>query len=136
MKIIKNTFKSGTKEKFININNSILSQKDINIYKRKTTVKNKNEIVLFFNDYELNSMSYNISLKYDKRTYFEYYFSLLRTKHLLIFSFCSKKDYNSNIIKINLFFFSLALYFTINTLFYTDSTIHDIYEESGVFNFI
>ena len=113
-----------------------MNNKEIIIYKRKTTVKNNNEVLLYFNDYELNSMSYNNSLKYDKRTYFEYYFSLLRTKHLLIFSFCSNKDYNSNIIKFNLFFFSLALYCTINTLFYTDSTIHDIYEESGVFHFI
>ena len=132
------TYKSiFIKDKIIN-SNSLFSNKNENviIHKTKTLQKNNNDKFLYFNDYELNAMSYNDALKYDKRTYFEYYLSLLRTKHLLVFTFFSKKDYNSNIIKINLFFFSLALYFTINALFYTDTTIHDIYEDSGAFNFI
>ena len=87
-------------------------------------------------DYELNSLSYNDALKYDRRTYFEYYISLLKTKHLILFTFFQNKDYNSNIIKINLFLFSFDLYYTINALFYTDSKIHEIYEESGAFNFL
>ena len=40
------------------------------------------------------------------------------------------------IIKICLFFFSFVLYFTVNALFYTDTTMHDIYENSGAYNFI
>ena len=40
------------------------------------------------------------------------------------------------IIKICLFLFSFALYYTVNGLFFSDSTIHEIYEESGAFNFI
>ena len=88
------------------------------------------------NDYELNSLSYFNALKYDKRSYIEYYISLLKAKHLLIFTFCQNRDYNSSIIKISLFFFSFDLYYAINALFYTDSTMHKIYEESGVFNII
>ena len=60
----------------------------------------------------------------------------MRTKHLLIFTFFHNNDYNSSIIKICLFFFSFDLYYTVNALFYTDSTIHEIYEESGAFNFL
>ena len=33
-----------------------------------------------FNDSELNSLSYRRALKYDKRTYFQYYFSLIKTR--------------------------------------------------------
>ena len=45
-------------------------------------------------------------------------------------------DYNSKIIKIFLFFFSLCLDFTINALFFTDDTMHKIYEDKGKFNLL
>jgi len=48
-----------------------------------------------YNDTELNLLSYKEALKSDKRKYFEYYISLLRTRHLLIFSFFNGNDYNS-----------------------------------------
>ena len=38
-------------------------------------------------------------LEYDKRTFFQYYWSLLKTKHLIIFIFYTKTDYNSRIVK-------------------------------------
>ena len=60
----------------------------------------------------------------------------MKTKHLLIFTFCNFYDYNSIIIKICLFFFSFALYLTVNALFFTDSTMHDIYEDGGKYQFI
>jgi hypothetical protein len=81
-------------------------------------------------------MSYDKALKYDKRRYIQYYISLLRTNHILIFAFIPSNDYNSTSIKICLFFFSFALYYTINALFFTDSKIHNIYVEKGNYNFI
>ena len=73
-------------------------------------------------------------MKNDKRTFFEYYISLLKTKHILIFTFFNNKDYNSKLIKINLFLYNLVLYFTVNTLFFDDNTMHKIYEDKGSFN--
>ena len=87
-------------------------------------------------DYELNSLSYKDALIYDKRSYCQYYFSLLRTKHLIIFTFYTKSDYNSRIIKKCLFLFEFVLHYTINALFFNDSTMHQIYEDQGSFNFI
>ena len=81
-------------------------------------------------------MNFNEALKYDKRNYLNYYWSLLRTKHILLFAIIPSNDYNSTINKICLFLFSFALYYTINGLFFTDSTIHEIYEEDGKYNFI
>ena len=101
----------------------------------KSFHKPKNTIGNFF-DYELNILPYNEALKIDKRTYFEYYFSLLRSNQLLVFTFYAKNDYNSGIIKISLFLFSLSLYYAINALFFDDSTMHIIYEEKGNYNFI
>ena len=91
---------------------------------------------LDFNDYEMNSLIYIDALKYDHRTYFQYYFSLIRTKQKLIFTFYLNNDYNSKTIKICLFIFSLSLYFTINALFITENEIHKIFEDSGEYDFI
>ena len=88
-----------------------------------------------YNDYELNILSYDNAIKFDKRTYLQYYFSLLKTKHLLFFSFYPS-DYNSRIIKIDLLFISFVIYYTVNALFYNDSTMHKIYEDGGSYNFI
>ena len=81
-------------------------------------------------------MAYNFALINDKRTYAQYYFSLLRTKHLLIFCFYPINDYNSMIIKVILFFFSFSLYYIINALFFNDVTMHIIYENFGTFYII
>ena len=96
-------------------------------------IKN-NKILEFYTDYEINSIIYEKALNIDKRTYFQYYLSLLKTKHLLIYSFYPNKDYNSMAVKIILFFFSFALYFIINALFFNDKTMHKILEDNEIFN--
>ena len=88
-----------------------------------------------YNDYEINILSYNEALKLDNREYFQYYFSLLKMKHILIFSFYTYSDYNSKSIKIILFLFSFSLHFIINALFFTEDIIHEIYIDQGYFIF-
>ena len=87
------------------------------------------------NDYEYNSMDYEEALKYDKRNFLKYYISLIRTKHPIIFSFFPLKDYNSLIIKIDLFFLSFSIYSFVNCLFFNESIIHKIYVDEGIYNF-
>ena len=70
----------------------------------------------------------------DKRTYFQYYFSLLKKKQIILFSFYPNEDYNAQIIKSFLFFFFYTSDMTINSLFFTDDTMHKIYIDSGKFN--
>ena len=81
-------------------------------------------------------MNYESALKWDKRNYCDYYFSLIKTKHDLIFTFCYNNDYNSKIIKIDLFFINFVMNLTINALFFNDDTMHKIYEEKGKFQFL
>ena len=90
--------------------------------------------IMKFNDEELNNLSYELALKYDKRKYFEYYLSLIKTKHILIFAFYYNNDYNSKIIKIDLFFINYVIYYTVNALFFDDKTMHKIYIDKGSFN--
>ena len=100
----------------------------------KTKITDKIKDILKYNDDEMNKLKYELALQYDNRTYFQYYISLLKTKHNLIFTLCNNNDYNSKIIKIDLFFISFAIFYTINTLFYNDNTIHNIYVAKGSFN--
>ena len=125
----------------ININNDIKRNKDKSKTKnnkniRNSLIKNNNRKIykINYNDYEMNTLEYQDALKFDKRTYFQYYLSLLKTKHILLFSFVTN-DYNSLIIKISLFFFSFALYFTVNALFITDKTMHNIFVDKGKYIF-
>ena len=117
-------------------NNLSNFSKILNLDYNNEILKNRKNIIKKMNDYELNNLNYEDALKKDKRTYIQYYISLLKRKQLLIFTLYTKDDYNSEIIKISLLLFSFSLYFTVNTLFFTDSTMHKIYEDRGSFDFI
>ena len=103
---------------------------NINGSNLKSNQKQDNKSFVF-NDYELNNLIYEKAIKYDERQYIQYYFSLLRTKHYILFSFIPFDDYNSIIIKAFLFFLSFVLYYVINALFITPSNIHNIYLSEG-----
>ena len=140
----------------LNVNNNIISNNHVskqllNKKKKKnlilTTNKAKNKVknnnnnnepndIKKYIDYELNNLEYEEAIKIDNRSYCQYYVSLIRTKHLLIFSFFNNNDYNSKIIKIYLFFFNFAINYTISAMFYSETMMHQIYIDSGAFNFV
>ena len=86
-------------------------------------------------DTELNDLDYRQAVKYDHRNYKEFYMSLLKTKHILM-TICNKRDYNSMMIKLYLFFFSFSSNYAMNALFFNDDVMNEIYEEKGEYNFI
>ena len=94
----------------------------------------KNKFVSKFNDQEINYMEYNNAVKFDKRTYFQYYFSLLKRKQLILFAFFPNNDYNIVELKISLLLLSFSLYFTINGFFFSDDTMHKIYKDKSSYN--
>ena len=113
-----------------------ISKIDIKNSKGIITVQNKQlNTSPNYNDYEYNSLSYQEATKLDKRSFIGYYFSLIKVKQPIIFSFCPFKDYNSFIIKIDLFFLSFCIYSFINCLFFDESRIHKIYTDESVYNF-
>ena len=122
-------------------NNYILNIKNKSEIKNILENKDKNndkkiELIMAYNICELNDFSYKDALNFDKRSYFQYYLSLLKTNHLLISSFYPVNDYNSRIIKIFLFFFLFIVYFFVNGLFFNDSTTHEIYKDKGKYDFV
>ena len=116
------------------------SNTDIEIYpfKEKKNIIGKlqsnNLKGLKYNDLELNTLLYEEAILIDKRTYWQYYLSLIKTKHIVLFIFIPYNDYNLITIKISLFIFNFCLYFTVNAFFFTDSTMHKIYKDKGFFD--
>ena len=100
--------------------------------KDKQIEKLKN--IMKYNTDEMNDLSYDLALNYDKRSYCQFYISLLRVKHNLIYSFYNYDDYNSRIIKIDLFFIGLIMDYAVNALFFNDETMHKIYIDKGLFD--
>ena len=85
---------------------------------------------------EINNLNYEIALILDKRTYFQYYFSLLKKKQLILFAFYPNQDYNLLVVKISLLILSFSLYFTINGFFFTDETMNKINNDHGKFDIL
>ena len=143
---------------FIDINNNKSNNKE-NLYKNKDVISNnirdnntekkierknaalkikkdKNfKTIMDYTDDELNDLDYELALKYDKRNYLELYISLLKTNNDIIYTFFYNKDYNTRIIKIDIFLIEFTIEYTINALFFDDDSMHKIYVDEGSFNF-
>ena len=87
-------------------------------------------------DLEINTLLYQEAIKSDKRTFCMYYLSLIRTKHLLFFSFINIFDYNSRVLKIFLFFFNFTVNFISNAFFLNEKKIQKIHAVGGLFDFV
>ena len=147
-KIVKRKTKRSRDKKIYINNNKIKKNKNKHFYNKKPqsdskikinrkNVKNykvKNDKIKIFIDEEINGFTYNLAIEYDKRTYCQYYASLLKTQHSLICALFNNTDYNSRIIKINLFCIGFTIEYIVNALFYNDDTMHEIYEKKGDFD--
>jgi hypothetical protein len=139
-RIIKRNSQNNKILKRKSLTNKIIKRKNTNnaIYKRKSLNKlslRKCKTMNIMNDYEINKLDYSDALKYDKRIFFQYYWSLLKAGHIGIFAFVPNNDYNSRVIKVCLFFFSFALLYTVNSLLFTDSSMNNILIKNDKFDF-
>ena len=135
--------KRGSVKIYSKINNCIPKTKTKSLFSSKIIPSTKKNDINFkreneknFNDEELNSLNYKEALKYDKRTYIQYYWALIKKKQLFLFTFVLNNDYNIFTIKLALFLFSFSLYFCVNTLFFEDKTMHNIYVNKGKLNIL
>ena len=113
--------------------NVVINNK-INKYKKSKKKSKENKYNSKLNDEELNNLDYESAILLDKRTYFQYYLSLIKKKQLLLFTFLPAEDYNLIIIKILLLILSFSLYLTVNTFFFSDETMNKINQEKGAFD--
>ena len=66
----------------------------------------------------MNQMKFKYALKMDKRNFITYYFSLLKQKQLIMFTFFVNNDYNIYLMKISLFLCVFSLHLMTNTFFF------------------
>ena len=124
--------------RIINNNNN-----DINIYKihgkDNINIYDKNEIIHMkqmkecgeYTDNELNNLPYYDAIRKDKRSYIQMYFSLIKTKQIIIFAFGCKNDFNPRTMKISFMLSIFAIYLTFNTIFVNDLTLHNLFISNG-----
>ena len=111
---------------------------------KETEENNQNEIYetgfdkrkINFTDSELDDMSYELAIIYDKRTFYQYYWAVLKKNQLIIFTFLPMDDFNLMYVKIALFIISFGLFITINGFFFSDDTMHKVYVDNGAFDII
>ena len=115
--------------------NMFLSIKEKSKEKKAKDIKNNN-LYKNLNDEEMNKLEYEIAIVIDKRSYLQYYWSLLKKKQLILFTFYPAQDYNLISVKICLLLIAFSLYFTMNAFFFSDDTMHKIHEEQGAFNIL
>ena len=129
----KNDNKSNSvNSSFVNKNLIVKNhQNEQNIKNHTINNNDQKEKIYKYNGDELNILNYDDAIKYDKRDFKKYYFSLIKSKQLIFFTFFHSEDYNVFIIKLALFLFSFSLYFTISALFFDDNNVHSIYEKKG-----
>jgi hypothetical protein len=84
-----------------------------------------------FKDDQLNSVDFKIAVVHDKRSFWKYYWSLLKTKQLCIFTFYTNTDYNLRSVKIALFILFISFYFAFTALFFNDNIIRSIYKKES-----
>ena len=117
-----------------NKNPKVISFKPNN--KTTNQIKSEKPKIIDLNDEEMNTLEYEIAIKIDKRTYFQYYISLLKKKQLIIFAFYPANDYNLMAVKISLLLLAFSLYFTINGFFFSDETMNKINEDKGAYDIL
>ena len=90
------------------------------------TVKSISEKKII-SEYEINELSFISSKKYDKRTFSQVYFSIIKQNHLLLNTFFNFKDYELIYNKISLLLFQISICFFFNALFFSNKQIKNIY---------
>ena len=137
-KEFKSTAKRKTNKFNTSKNNTITDKSNFNLNSKEMNYNKENLNVAkdldSYNINEINTLDYKEAKINDKRTYMQYYLSLIKIKHILIFSFYYFRDYNSQVIKIYIFFYIFVINCTVSAMFYSDDTMHKIYEDKGSFD--
>ena len=87
-------------------------------------------------DFELNNLEYNEACEFDNRSFLDIYWSLLKREHILLFTFFIRNDYNLVCIKLSRFIFLICTDMALNVFFFTDDSMHKVYENYGKYEFI
>ena len=109
--------KMGSKINIYDSNKKLDSEENLKDHKDK----NKEDS---FDNFELNNMDYYDASDNDKRSCIRTYFSVLLREHYVLFTFCSRNDYNLFYVKIERFFILICTEMTMNGMFFVHETMY------------
>jgi hypothetical protein len=87
---------------------------------------------------DLDEMEYDDAIKFDKRTFCAFFTERIKSKQILINTFCNKERLIPMSIKIILFALNIDLYFVVNGLFFSEEYLAEVFEldeEESFFSF-
>ena len=88
---------------------------------------------------DVDDMDYDDAIKLDKRSFCEFFNEKLKTKQMIINTFCHKENLKPMSIKIILLFLNIDLYFVINGLFFDEEFLSSLFnsdEKETFFSFV
>ena len=122
--------KKGPKKNIL-LYRSVVINKD---KEKEDIIINKKEKEEYLTDIEKDLLSYERAKKLDRRTYCGYYWSLLKLRQLIIFTFFVFDDFNLFLVKLFSFFLLLSFNLAYNAIFFFDKVINDIYDDRGKYS--
>ena len=125
-----NYITSNRKISDFSVSNINMSPKESNKINEEELAKKKK-----LDDFELNDLNYEEALLFDKRPFYQIYWSILRREHIIIFTFFIRNDYNLPYIKFSRFIFLLCTEMVMNVIFFTDDSMHEVYLSYGKYDF-
>ena len=106
-----------------------------NLKKKNEIDKEKEEIMSNLDNFQLNNLEYLDACKYDTRSFFKTYYSVLKREHIILFTFFSWNDYNLFYVKIERFLVLICTQMTMNGLFFSDESMKKANKDDG-YNFV
>ena len=89
-----------------------------------------------YTEQELNDLPYDTAIIYDTRSFCELYGNYLKYKQPVLNAFFLKTDTQLKSVKIAMLFLSIAMSFSFNALFFTESIQNKNYETNGNISFL
>ena len=120
--------KNVVSQRSISIKKENMLKEDVLIPKKLKIYSDK------LSDIEIDLLTYDNAKVIDKREFSGYYWSILKYRQLIIFTFFTYDDYNFAFIKIIAFFLLLSLNFAYNAIFFFDEIINEIYDNEGKYS--
>ena len=96
----------------------------------KATEKSKKTQIYEYENDELNELPFKRAVKYDKRSFCQYYWNILMFSHIILNVFFRHNDYNLFYVKLGLLFMTFPINITMNIFFYTNKSIKVSYVKS------
>ena len=130
-----NNFSNNSSSKIFKLRNSNIDVFKFSKFAEKNMV-NDNIIFKNLTARELNELEYKTAIEIDKRTYLQYYCSLIKRNELILFTFMNNDDYNLFTLKLCLFLISFSLFMIVDSFFFSKDKMHEIYVKNGAYDLL